>query len=172
MSLNEINLSPFLVAQLYSKSLIDDRASAPQKKNNIKKEGTTENTWKSLGNNKKKVLVVVNYSDAGHLPDQQLEFLLNLLKACQLSLIDIVLINLNNYKDVEYTLILNHFNPRICLLFGVTTAAFGFPFEIPQYQVQQFTDYTVIHSPELGELQNDKKAKSQLWISLKAIFNL
>ncbi|HOZ97775.1 MAG TPA: hypothetical protein PLS07_03155 [Niabella sp.] len=174
MSLNEINLSPYLVTQLYPKSLVGafESSNSAKKFKGSNNEETPEVHWKSLGNNKKKVLVVVQYPDVMHLPDEPLEFLVTLLKACKLSLVDIVLINMHNYSDTDYSDILSHFDSRVCLLFGLTTSAFGFPFEIPAYQVQQFSDYTVIHAPQLQELQKDKNAKGLLWTGLKNIFNL
>ena len=43
-------------------------------------------SWKSLGNNQKNILIVVNYGNAVHLPDEELSFLTSMLAACKLSL--------------------------------------------------------------------------------------
>lgn len=178
MGLNDIELPPFLITQLFSKSLIESaemsgNTSVAQSKNLDSLENKSEhNLWKHLGNNKKNILLVLLQKDVVNLPDHQLDFLIQLLKACQLSLNDVAIINLNNYVDVTYEKILSHFSSRTILLFGVSTAAFGFPFEIPAYQIQTFTAYTVLHAPELASLQNDKSAKSKLWASLKKLFNL
>jgi len=191
MSLNDIQLNPQLLAKLYPKSLIDDadaamhshtKLLAPDVEINVaeKKVSSTSKksaealriAFKSLGNNQKNVLIGVNYPERANLPDTQLDFLTNLLKACNLGLNDVAIINLNNYPDAVYTEILEHFKSKIVMLFGITAHQFGFPFEIPEYQVQQFAGRTVIHSPALHELENDKVAKGKLWTSLRIIFNV
>lgn len=193
MSLNNIELNPQLLAGLYSKSLIGEADSLdvpitsslppkpqkqPAQKNSkpaVDKTSpslTSSSPFKTLGNNQKNVLVGVNYADTKHLPDAQLDFLTNLLKACNLGLGDVAIINMNHYADLDYTEILNHFNSKVVMLFGITAQEFGFPFSIPEYQVQQFSGKTVIHSPALHEIENDKVAKGKLWVGVKRIFNL
>ena len=179
MSLNEINLSPYLVTQLYSSTLVGETKKAEAKAETEtkiasipEKEPVAATSWKFLGNNQKKVLVAVNYTNLTHLPDPQLDFLTQLLKACQLGLNDVVIININNYTGVRYTEILDHFGAQNVLLFGITVQEFGFPFGAPPYQVQAFDNRTIIHAPSLQDLQNDKPAKSLLWAGLKKIFNI
>lgn len=170
MGLNNISLSSFLLTQMYPDSLVED----PGKAADTKKEAplNVETAWKFLGNNQKQVLIAVDYEGISHLPDPQLEFLLQLLSACRLSLNDVALINSRNYSNIDYSDILTHFNARAILLFGITSLQFGFPFETPPYQVQAFANYTVIHAAPLHHLQNDKPAKGLLWAGLKKIFNL
>lgn len=177
MSLNEMNLPPYLVTQLYPSSLVGQEkntASVTAASSASSVSTTPEPTieWKSLGSNQKGILVAVNYENITNLPDSQLEFLMQLLKACQLSLNDVALINTNNYLQVAHTSILDQFNAKVVLLFGITVQDWGFPFQTPPYQVQSFSGYTVMHAPALHDLQNDKPAKGLLWAALKNIFNL
>lgn len=191
MSLNDIQLNAQLLAGLYSKSLIGDAdetsvaipaISAPEVKANISEKkvpaaikanvSTSQNSFKSLGNNQKNVLICVNYTESANMPDAQLQFLTNLLKACKLGLNDVAIINMNNFEDASYTDILENFKSKVVMLFGLTAQQFGFPFEIPEYQVQQFAGKTVIHSPALHEIENDKVEKGKLWMSLKKIFSV
>ncbi len=182
MSLNNIELNPQLLAELYPNKLVGDidvqiiAATEPIMEEH---EATLEapalhlrHDFKSLGNNQKNVLVAVYYNDVVHLPDAQLNFLANLLKACNLSLEDVALINMNHYNGIDYNQILTHFKSNIVLLFGMTAQDFGFPFEIPEYQLQRFADRTIIHSAALHSIQDDKEAKGRLWAGLKKIFNL
>lgn len=177
MSLNEMNLPPYLVTQLYPSSLVaQEKKIAPIASVEPAPPALAEPDltieWKSLGSNQKKILVVVNYENITNLPDPQLEFLMQLLKACQLSLNDVALINMNNYPGVAHTSILSQFSTKVVLLFGITVQDWGFPFQTPPYQVQSFSDYTIMHAPALHDLQNDKPAKGLLWAALKNIFNL
>ncbi len=186
MSLNNIKLSPYLVSALYPKSLLGESndsaaqviTTVPEKKIEEAIKSAPEKTTpataglKFLGNNQKKVSIIVNYNDTVHLPDAQLDFLTTLLTACKLSLNDVAIINMNNYKEASYDIILTNFESKIVLLFGLTAQQFGFPFETPQYQVQQFVGKTILHAPALHNLENDKTAKGKLWNSLKRIFEI
>ncbi len=177
MSLNEMNLPPYLVAQLYPSSLVGQEKNVPPVTAASATPPASTNTeltieWRSLGSNQKGILVAVNYDNITNLPDPQLEFLMQLLKACQLSLNDVALINMNNYPQVAHTSILSQFNTKVVLLFGITVQDWGFPFQTPPYQVQSFSGYTVMHAPALHDLQNDKPAKGLLWAALKNIFNI
>lgn len=174
MSLNSVKLTPYLLTQLYPNKLVvpDGNTSASPKQEGKPQTPNEMPAWKFLGNNEKKVLIGVHYDNAVHLPDAQLEFLMQLLKACQLSLNDVAVINLNNHPDYQYDELLRYFQSQVIFLFGLTAQQFGFPFEVPQYQIQQFANYTVLHAPALEVLQPDKAAKTQLWAALKKIFSL
>lgn len=100
MSLNNINLSPYLIAQLYQNVLIEE----DKLKTFAQAETTTD--WKYLGNNAKNVLVAVNYQQVTHLPDEQLDFLSKIINSCKLSMEDICLLNLHNYPNVAYDVLL------------------------------------------------------------------
>jgi hypothetical protein len=155
MCLNDIKLSSYTLQQLYASTLVEEVLH-----------------YLSLGYNKKNILVVVNYAEVPHLPDEQLAFLTQLLGACKLSMNDVAIINLNNYEGVDYESILLHFESKIVLLFGIAAENFGFPFAVPEYQVQNFAGRVVMHSPALQLIQNDKPAKGKLWLSLRKIFNV
>ncbi len=45
---------------------------------------------------------MVNYDNAVHLPDEELNFLTNMLAACKLSLGDVAIVNKYNYKETSY----------------------------------------------------------------------
>ncbi|MFT4093368.1 MAG: hypothetical protein QM640_06990 [Niabella sp.] len=170
MSLNEINLPPQLVAQLFSRVLISNNTPLQQTKKQPDDEPAAD--WKFLGNNQQQILIVVEYTGVPNLPDEQLDFLTQLLKACRLSLNDVAIINLNNYINKDAAAIIEHLKINTLLLFGFSTKYFGLPFDIPQYQVQKFNNYTILHAPALHDLQNDKPSKAKLWASLKNIFNV
>ncbi|MCF3111742.1 hypothetical protein LL912_23340 [Niabella sp. CC-SYL272] len=182
MSLNKIDLSPQLVARLYPRSLSIDSTTpappaAPQEPaadafDEQVPAAAAPPDWKSLGGNKKNILVVVHYPEDLHLPDTSFQFLSQLLNACKFTPNDVAIVNRHNYPELDYKEMTSHFQSTQVLLFGITTAAFGLPFEIPPYQVQSFAGLTVVHAPALHELKDDKPAKTQLWASLKKMFNI
>ncbi|WP_008584313.1 hypothetical protein [Niabella soli] len=188
MSLNKIDLSASLVARLYPRSLSLStdgiETAAPQVSQPLMEDtGVIEESsapllqktspdWKSLGGNNKNITVVVDYATDLHLPDVAFEFLSQMLNACKLGPNDVAIINRSNYRETGYQELLEHFESKTVLLFGVTASGFGFPFETPFYQVQNFSGYTVMHAPTLDALKDDKPAKMQLWTAFKKIFNL
>ena len=177
MSLNDLHLSSSLITALYPSSLIstDIEDSVPtQKKSGIGQEAGTDiaETWKSLGNNQKNILIVVNYGGIVHLPDEELSFLTGMLTACKLSLDDVAIINTNNYKKVNYKDILTQFKSKIVFLFGVAPGDFGLPVNFPFFQVQSVSNCTFLYTPALEQRHTDVLLKSRLWVSLRTIFSI
>ena len=181
MALNDIQLSPNIIAALYPSSLINlDKVDViPLSKQaetivpEIKIEpAAVETSWKCLGNNQKNILIIVNYDTAVHLPDEELNFLTNMLAACKLSLGDVAIINRYNYKETGYKDFLAHFKSRIVFLFGLEPAIFGLPVSFPHFQVQTVANCTFLYAPALEETRNDTLLKSKLWVSLRNIFGI
>lgn len=181
MGLNDLELSSNIIAALYPSSLITldpgdnmlPPVSNPLIAKPIEEQKTNVEThWKYLGNNKKNVLVVVNYDNAVHLPDEELAFLTNMLAACKLNLGDVVIVNNSNYKESTYKDFITQFKSKIVFLFGVEPQAFGLPVSFPPYQVQSFANCTFLFTPTLEEQREDTLLKSKLWVSLRTIFNI
>ena len=172
--LNHIKLSAMVVAELYHDSLIDTNENPG---NQVLDETTQIKPtdlagWKCLGENRKNILVIVEYADAVHLPDHDLGFLTGILGACKLSLADVTIFNLNNHPDESYKELTTFFKSKIVLLFAVEPASFGLPMSFPHFQIQPFAGNSFLFSPSLQELENDKVLKSKLWVCLKRLFNL
>jgi len=177
MGLNDLHLSSNILAALYPSSLINsEKTDAIQQplpaEIKIESDKTIETGWKFLGNNQKNVLIVVNYNSAVHLPDEELNFLTNLLAACKLNLGDVAIVNRNNYKETGYKVFLSHFKSRIVFLFGVEPTVFGLPVSFPIFQVQSVAGCTFLYTPALEEQSNDTLLKSKLWVSLRNIFGI
>lgn len=181
MGINNIDLPAIVVEQLYNSLLVDEKVatnkksslSAPAKiQTTIADESNLEQEWKSLGSNKKKILIIVKSEEAFHLPDNQLTFLTGILTACNLSLADVAIVNTNNHPDVSYKELTTFFYSKVVLLFDIEPSAFRLPMSFPFYQIQAFAGNSFLYSPSLKELENDKIEKSKLWICLKRLFNL
>ena len=176
MGLNDIELPASLVADLYKNALVQLDVHAPsveQAAPSNTSPGTTElppESWKSLGNNRRQILIVVNYTDVLHLPDETLGFLTSMLTACKLSLDDVALINMQHYLGVSAREILAHFKTKQALLFGIEPAEFGLAVSFPEFQVQSVANAVFLYSPALEAIQPDKLLKSKLWICLQRMF--
>src|SRR3954463_13782427 len=83
MSLNNIQLKPQMVAELFGDNLLETKAEPVS--------SATGPTF--LGSNGKGIAVVVNHDRYAYLPEAELTFLTNVLAACKLGLADIALFN-------------------------------------------------------------------------------
>ncbi|HJV19631.1 MAG TPA: hypothetical protein VJ552_07095 [Sediminibacterium sp.] len=128
-----------------------------------------------LGNNGKKITILVNEPDAVHLNEEHLNFLTKILGACQLNIGDVAIVN-TLQQSVTINEINKTLNPEVCILFGVEPENIQLPFTVPYYQVQQFGPTLFLLAPAFTafneEAADAKLEKTRLWVSLKKIFNL
>lgn len=161
MSLDNIQLSPLLVQQLYKKTLFD--MDAFEKEPTLQKHSAIP----FLGNNEKNILVLINEPGAAFLPDADLSLLVGILTACKLSLADIALVNFNKHPGIVYNQLLDEFSPTTMFLFGVEPKELQFPLHFPYFQLQQYNDQVYISAPSLKILAEDKEQKKGLWACLQ-----
>src|SRR5688500_13981610 len=95
MSLNNIILSDVLLSSLYKNNLIEIIEIKEENKNSgLKQAVDTEPAVQFLGKHLQQITVFVTYPDEVYLPEVQLNFLANILKACNLNIADIAIVNL------------------------------------------------------------------------------
>jgi hypothetical protein len=165
MSLNQIQLSPKLLSELYADVLIETDAiavPAPVPQNNASSH---------LGNNGKNIMIFVKHPSLPYMPDAELAFLTSVLSACKLELADVAIVNLwgKENKGEEYMMELAAKN---VLLFDIQPLEIGLPINFPHFQLQQFNKRTYLYSPSLSLVESDKSLKTKLWTSLKTLFCL
>ncbi len=170
MSINDIKLSPELLTELYPLSLVQDDIMSPVIPAATANPAPSAEK-KALGENRKQILVVVEYDNAAFLPDPAFDLLSSMLTACKLSVADVAIVNIHG-KDHSYKSWLEEFNSRVVLLFNIEPAGFGLPMNFPQFQIQPFNQASFLYSPALEELDSDKVLKSKLWVSLRRLFNV
>jgi hypothetical protein len=166
MSLDNIKFTPNLIADLYDKSLVDLNITK------AKSQSATSKGVSFLGNNEKNILIIINESDAAFLPDEDLNFLMNILKACKLSMADIALINCFQNKALHYDVLVKKFSPEKILFFDVEPASLDFPLQFPNYQLQKYNHQTYLSAPALKILAKDSNQKKQLWTCLITLFQI
>ncbi|HUC83108.1 MAG TPA: hypothetical protein VMR70_19520 [Flavisolibacter sp.] len=162
MSLNNISLPSSLIADLYQNALVQDTARAVPVKKNLS----------FLGKNGKNILIVVNKSEVAYLPDNELNFLSNVLLACQLSLADVAIVNWQNSGNQQPQHIIEQLNSAQIILFDVQPALFGLSNDIPHFSVTKADNPQVVTAPSLSEIEKNKEYKKQLWMSLKTLFGI
>jgi hypothetical protein len=166
MSLDNIQLPPVLMQDLYKKSLIDldsrQKTEAPAATGN----------WPFLGKNEKSIVLIVNEKDTALLSETDLAFLMGVLGACKLSMADVALLNLFKIPGMDYEGIMQQFIPSKVLFFGVEPADVGFPLQFPQYKLQNYNNQTYLCAPPLAVLAAQKEQKILLWGCLKTLFSI
>lgn len=125
-----------------------------------------------LGKNGKNILVVVNQPDIPYLPDGELDFLTKILTACQLSLLDVAIVNWAKMLQHDADSVLAQFDAKAVILFDLAPLQFGVSHQAPMYAVQKKGNVSFVAAPALHEIEKTKEAKNQLWLALKQIFGL
>jgi hypothetical protein len=182
MNGDKIILPDFLIADLYKDSLVDiENFYDPQQAlaGSLPEETAIENgvagKIKFSGENRKDITVVVDGAGSANVPKEDLAFLSNILKACQLNTSDIAIVS-TGQQEVTYKEIKEQLNAHHILLFDVEPSVIGLPFKIPHFQVQHYDGCAIMPAPALKTLNKNtpegKLLKTKLWNSLKLFFNI
>ncbi len=166
MPLDNIQLTAFLMQGLFKNSLTEFKSM----QSNDKKAQIS--TFNILGNNLKRVAIIVENFEILHLADDQLNFLMGVLNACKLTMEDVAIINTAKNKNVNYKAIELELKAETIILFGVTPSQIDLPVAFPPYQVQQYNKQTYLAAATLELIQTDKAEKTKLWRCLQQIFIL
>ncbi|HEX8461209.1 MAG TPA: hypothetical protein VF623_07255 [Segetibacter sp.] len=177
----KIRLPDFLLADLYKSSLVEITATTPDdvvvKTPEPIKPATVAATdqIKYLEENGKKVTIIVNQPNTAFLNKDDLTFLTNILKACQLTLADISIVNIVT-QQLTFQQLKEQLGSVYILLFDVEPSTIKLPFNIPAFQVQKFDDCTIMMAPTLSILNqpsaDGRVLKTKLWTSLKQMFGI
>lgn len=166
MDLDKLQLSAFTIRTLYTKSIIKLDASNPDPIN------LSSTDIKFLGGNQSGILIVINNPKNPFLHETDLAFLTKVLSACKLTLADIAIVNLKGLSEVSITDFKNQFKPSRIILFGVSANVLALPFQIPDFQVQNYDQIRYLTLPELSFIEKDQQLKKMLWTSFQKIFDL
>ena len=179
MSLNNIILPDFVIADLYRRSLIQPSAAdfsglpqgpMPQPEARIVAEpqpvaekvpekiieappvkAAEPTAYKILGNNKKQITVVVNCPNDVFVPEADLQFLTKMLGACKLNMADVAIVN-HATAAVAIERVKVQLQPKYVLLFGVEPSTIQLPISFPSFKEQPYAGTTYLFTPALSEL--------------------
>jgi hypothetical protein len=186
MSLNEIQLPTFLVYSLYKDSLVIDNKQPDQAKASqikaeaveivpIAKSKKEPEGYAFLGQNLKRIGIIVNDPKHAFLPEAQLDFLTKILEACKMNLADVAILN-HAKKEIIVENLKEQLKPNKVLLFGLDTTGIKLPFSIPEFKIQEYDQCSYLCAAPLEQLiQNNadgKAQKTKLWICLKEMFGV
>ncbi len=166
MSLDNIQLPPFLIADLYKDSLV--QLDVPSE---IKPIVAALDDLKFLGTHQQYITILVNEPNAVHINEQDLSFLVAILQACKLTLADVAILNICQ-QPTSYQELQSKMQSKTLILFGISTDSVKLPINFPNYQIQQFNQQSYLIAPPLRQLAAQKEEKLLLWGSLKKLFNI
>ncbi|MES1216869.1 MAG: hypothetical protein ABUT20_15240 [Bacteroidota bacterium] len=178
MKLNAIKLEASVISDLYKKNLVEPKSTGLKEKQSTPQTVVADTPKKAesdmhfLGENKKNIMVLINYKTVNIIPDEELQFLTNMLSACKLNLADVAIINLDKITNPTYKQITSKVAGNTTLLFGISPSMLELPVDFPHFQVQSFNNSTFLYTPSLEDIKEDKVLKSKLWVCLRKIFNL
>jgi len=146
----------------------DDLVCLPFEKIGLINKALLLKSLKHKGNNEKKVLVLVSHS-IHDLDSKDNILLFNILKAIKLTLNDIVLIE---YTSTSIQYLWRVFDIEKCISIGLNAKQIGFQSNFVQYSIFNIRNIAFMMSESAEVLNNHKKHKEKLWISLKKMFSI
>jgi hypothetical protein len=171
MTFTDTKLPLFLIADLYKNVLIESNEVVTPKV--AEALPIKENSISFLGENKKRISIIINDAEAVFIGDEKLQLLTNLLIACKLTIADVAIVNTHN-KSVHYTKIKQELHPSFLLLMGIDARTFQLPIIFPEYKIQSYDTCQILIADDLknmlGTSTDVKLAKSKLWLCLKQMF--
>ena len=167
MSLDNIQLQPFLIQGIFNHSLVELKSKQP-----VVTAANAVSSLTVLGKNLKRIVLVVNNSDVAFLEDDELNFLLGILSACRLTMDDVCILNIAKNTGANYSNISAELGAEKVFLFGTNPASLKLPLSFPDYQIQQYNNQVYLSALALSALQQDKAEKTKLWNCLKQIFSI
>lgn len=188
MSLNDIELPDSLIDALYgSSSLIRPLASRPVQASSpaastvhptvatAQAAPAISGSYKFLGNNQRKITILVDSPDTAFLPDDQLAFLTKMLEACKMNIGDVAIVNQAN-SAADIAGLKRQLQPAQFLLFGPAPDGIGLPINFPQFKIQAYDQCSFLWVPALAQLvqpgEESKLLKTKLWVCLKTLFGI
>ncbi len=166
MSLDNLQLQPFLIQGLFKQSLVELKSSPAAASTGSASSLTI------LGKNLKRTVIVVNNPEVAFLEDDELNFLLGILSACKLNMDDVCILNFAKNAAADYSSIAAELGAEKVFLFGTSPGKIKLPLAFPDYQIQQYNNQVYLSVPDLSGLQHDKAEKTKLWNCLKEIFSI
>jgi hypothetical protein len=173
MTLQKLVLPDLLIREMYKDvHIINDQISdsLPDKLLD-----PNQQVLKFLGNNLKKITMVVQHPENVYLPERHLEFLTKILGACKLNIGDVAIVNAAS-QNVDNNILISNLQPKLVILFGVDPANIKLPLSFPQFKLQDFANCTYLYVPSLDglniESEEAKLLKTKLWVCLKTIFDV
>lgn len=165
MSLEQLQLDPYLLAQMYDQPIIpEQRQAVPAAAKALPK-------LKYLGENQKNILLLIENESEAYLNEELFNLLTNILNACKLGMQDVALLNIAAYPGLTLQDYHQATGFRQCILFAIPHARLGLA-EMAPYLAETHFGASVVFSDHLQQIATDKALKGRLWMALKQLFGI
>lgn len=174
MSLNNIDLPGIAIAELYKNSLLEEISGKKEQKTEAApaEKRTKPVSVQYLGRNGKYITILVHYPSDVYLPEEQLNFLGNILKACGLNIGDIAIVN-TAMRTLDAETILKELETEKLLVFR-NIPLLGLPGE--PFTIINRGTIPLLTAPALDTInthsEDSKMLKARLWGCLKQLFDV
>ncbi|MEJ7768620.1 MAG: hypothetical protein WKF89_12460 [Chitinophagaceae bacterium] len=176
MSFSNIRLPDEMIAAIYGSSLVLVPSTRHESRvEDIPVKISDPPTLSYLGNNEKNTAILVYYPQEVYLPDEQLDFLSVILKACKLNVEDIAIVNTAHSTEKITDLVIT-LKLKTVLIFGEEATKMVGHQGLMKFVLQSTDGVSFICSPALEDLNIEnpegKLHKRKLWDCLKQLFNV
>lgn len=163
MSLKALEIDPFLLAGLYPRTLVQPAVKSRPA------AVAAPAVIPSLGNNSRKILLVISNGQAAYLDDSAFELLGNLLGACRLTMDHVALVNTAR-GPVDSASLFTQFSPEKIILFGdpLDELSVGHEKNKPWKEAGR----GLLLTDSLEDMQREVQLKVPFWKALQKFFNL
>jgi hypothetical protein len=178
MGINDLQLSPELIAALYPEILVNAGDPAPvsgpvKPRKPLPAKG---HSYSFLGGNRRSLCILVYCPDAEFMPEEQFVFLQKIMAACKYSLDDIAVVNTHR-QPMNLENLKSQFSPHVIFLWGSPPPDIpGFPKTLTDMSITTWENMIVLPIAQAVLMSRDNPEglalKRVLWTSLKKIFNL
>lgn len=165
MSLGQLQLDPYLLAQMYDQPIIPEMRKAEPV------AGKVLPKLKYLGENQKNILLLIQNESEAYLNDELFNLLANILNACKLGMQDVALVNTVLYPGTTLPDYAQSIAVKQCIIFDIAPSLLGLP-DADLFVPVNNNGITLLHSVPLSQIAADKQQKGRLWQGLKLLFNI
>ncbi|PWJ42093.1 hypothetical protein [Sediminitomix flava] len=124
-----------------------------------------------LGENKRNILVIVDYKESDFYKSKEFQLLLKIMEAVNVTLHEFVLVNLNENKEISFKKLKEQFIPTKVFYYSDLDKN-TYMGDLIKYDIVEKGEFQLISSDSLTQLQNDVEKKKQLWGVLRKTFSV
>lgn len=165
MSLEQLQLDPYLLAQMYHQPIIPEAGTAAPAAPKVLPK------LKYLGENQKNILLLIQNESEAYLNEELFNLLTNILNACKLGMQDVALLNVAATPGLTLQDYHTALGFRHCIIFDIPPAGLGLP-EMAPYLPESHFGAMALYSGSLQQIATDKALKGRLWQGLKQLFGI
>ncbi|RYY35431.1 MAG: hypothetical protein EOP46_10035 [Sphingobacteriaceae bacterium] len=122
-------------------------------------------SFKYLGKNNKRFLVLTAYTDAEFMTEQHLTALTSTLARKELSIEDVAIVNVANHQRAEISNLAGFFTPSKILVLGKD--ALPSDLSVPFNQATKYNDAAVLFTFGFAEMMSSNDNKKAFWEQVK-----